>query len=162
MELIRVEMVWRSHGDCAEPVIDPGVPETLFMSGAPCATPVRGREAGDARSVGLGNGQRSRWKASQRRGIPVVPLHTSIKQKGLAVYDALPEPALRAALDDPFAQLTGRWPMDFEVVFDSARLTPHMQRLRLCSSNSPAQDVMPLVAVEGSGPVRRRQHDPAA
>ena len=47
--------------------------------------------------------------------------------------DALPESAL-AALDDPFAQLTGPLAettrLDFEVV-DSARLTPHMQRLRL-------------------------------
>ncbi len=47
--------------------------------------------------------------------------------------DALPESAL-AALEDPFAQLTGPLAsttrLDFEVV-DSARLTPHMQRLRL-------------------------------
>ena len=49
------------------------------------------------------------------------------------MVDALPESA-RAELDDPFAQLTGPLAsttrLDFEVV-DSARLTPHMQRLRL-------------------------------
>ena len=47
--------------------------------------------------------------------------------------DALPESTL-AELDDPFAQLTGPLAstirLDFKVV-DSARLTPHMQRLRL-------------------------------
>src|SRR6202046_429512 len=78
--------------------------------------------------------------------------------------DALPESAL-AALDDPFTQLTGPLAsatrLDFEVV-DSARLTPHMQRLRLTApqldgfSYLPAQDVMLLVAAEGNRPVRRR------
>ena len=78
--------------------------------------------------------------------------------------DALPEPAL-AALDDPFAQLTGPLAsttrLDFEVV-DSARLTPHMQRLRLTAPQLdgfgylPGQDVMLLVAAEGNRPVRRR------
>ena len=47
--------------------------------------------------------------------------------------DALPDSAL-AELDDPFAQLTGSLAsttrLGFEVV-DSARLTPHMRRLRL-------------------------------
>ena len=47
--------------------------------------------------------------------------------------DALPVSAL-AELEDPFAQLAGSLAsatrLDFEVV-DSARLTPHMQRLRL-------------------------------
>ena len=78
--------------------------------------------------------------------------------------DALPVPAL-AALDDPFAQLTGSLAsttrLDFEVV-GSARLTPHMQRLRLTAPQLggfgylPGQDVMLLVAAEGNRPVRRR------
>src|SRR6202167_4670533 len=78
--------------------------------------------------------------------------------------DALPESTL-AALDDPFAQLTGPLAsairLDFEVV-DSARLTPHMQRLRLTAPQLdgfgylPGQDVMLLVAAEGDRPVRRR------
>jgi NADPH-dependent ferric siderophore reductase len=78
--------------------------------------------------------------------------------------DALPESAL-AALEDPFAQLTGPLAsttrLDFEVV-DSARLTPHMQRLRLTAPQLdgfgylPGQDVMLLVAAEGNRPVRRR------
>ena len=78
--------------------------------------------------------------------------------------DALPESAL-AALDDPFAQLTGPLAsttrLDLEVV-DSARLTPHMQRLRLTApqldgfGHLPGQDVMLLVAAEGNRPVRRR------
>ena len=78
--------------------------------------------------------------------------------------DALPESAL-AALDDPFAQLAGPLAgttrLDFEVV-DSARLTPHMQRLRLTAPQLdgfgylPGQDVMLLVAAEGNRPVRRR------
>jgi NADPH-dependent ferric siderophore reductase len=78
--------------------------------------------------------------------------------------DALPESTL-AALDDPFAQLSGPLAgttrLDFEVV-DSARLTPHMQRLRLTASQldgfsyRPGQDVMLLVAAEGNRPVRRR------
>jgi hypothetical protein len=77
--------------------------------------------------------------------------------------DALPESAL-AKLDDPFAQLTGPLAgatrLDFEVV-DSARLTPHMQRLRLTAPQLdgfgylPGQDVMLLVAAEGNRPVRR-------
>ncbi len=78
--------------------------------------------------------------------------------------DALPESTL-AALEDPFAQLTGPLAsttrLDFEVV-DSARLTPHMQRLRLTAPQLdrfgylPGQDVMLLVAAEGTRPVRRR------
>ena len=80
------------------------------------------------------------------------------------MVDALPESA-RAELDDPFAQLTGPLAsttrLDFEVV-DSARLTPHMQRLRLTAPQLdgfgylPGQDVMLLVAAEGNRPVRRR------
>ena len=78
--------------------------------------------------------------------------------------DALPESTL-AALDDPFAQLSGPLAsstrLDFRVV-ESARLTPHMQRLRLTAPELdgfeylPGQDVMLLVAAEGSRPVRRR------
>ena len=78
--------------------------------------------------------------------------------------DALRESA-RAELDDPFAQLTGPLAsttrLDFEVV-DSARLTPHMQRLTLTAPQLdgfgylPGQDVMLLVAAEGNRPVRRR------
>ena len=78
--------------------------------------------------------------------------------------DALPDSAL-AELDDPFAQLTGSLAsttrLGFEVV-DSARLTPHMQRLRLTAPQLdrfgylPGQDVMLLVAAEGNRPVRRR------
>jgi NADPH-dependent ferric siderophore reductase len=78
--------------------------------------------------------------------------------------NALPESAT-AALDDPFAQLTGSLAgtrrLDLAVV-DSVRLTPHMQRLTLTApqldgfSYLPGQDVMLLVAAEGNRPVRRR------
>jgi NADPH-dependent ferric siderophore reductase len=78
--------------------------------------------------------------------------------------DALPESTL-ARLDDPLAQLAGPLAgttrLAFEVV-DSARLTPHMQRLMLTApqldgfSYLPGQDVMLLVAAEGNRPVRRR------
>jgi NADPH-dependent ferric siderophore reductase len=78
--------------------------------------------------------------------------------------DAVPESSL-VTLDDPFAQLTGPLAgttrLAFEVV-DSARLTPHMQRLRLTAPELerfaclPGQDVMLLVAAEGNRPVRRR------
>jgi NADPH-dependent ferric siderophore reductase len=78
--------------------------------------------------------------------------------------DALPESA-RAALEDPFAQLTGPLAssirLDFEVA-GSARLTPHMQRLTLTAPQlggfgyQPGQDVMLLVAADGHRPVRRR------
>src|SRR6202044_2655407 len=88
--------------------------------------------------------------------------------------DALPESTL-AALDDPFAQLSGPLAgttrLAFEVV-ESARLTPHMQRLILTApqldgfTRLPGQDVMLLVAAEGNRPVRRRytirELDPAA
>jgi NADPH-dependent ferric siderophore reductase len=70
-----------------------------------------------------------------------------------------------AALDDPFAQLTGPLAgtvrLDFEVA-ESVPLTPHMQRLRLSAPQLaefrrfPGQDVMLLVAAEGNRPVRRR------
>ncbi len=78
--------------------------------------------------------------------------------------DALPESTL-AALDDPFAQLSGPLAgttrLDFEVA-ESALLTPHMQRLRLTAPQldgfgyQPGQDVMLLVAAEANRPVRRR------
>jgi NADPH-dependent ferric siderophore reductase len=78
--------------------------------------------------------------------------------------DALPESTL-AALDDPFAQLSGPLAgttrLALEVVA-SERLTPHMQRLRLTAPQLdefawlPGQDVMLLVTAEGNRPVRRR------
>jgi NADPH-dependent ferric siderophore reductase len=78
--------------------------------------------------------------------------------------DALPESTL-AALDDPFAQLSGPLAgtarLDFQVV-ESSRLTAHMQRLKLTAPQLdgfeylPGQDVMLLVAAEGTRPVRRR------
>lgn len=88
--------------------------------------------------------------------------------------DALPQSTI-AALDDPFAQLSGPLAgttrLDLEVV-ESALLTPHMQRLRLTAPQLadfaylPGQDVMLLVAAEGNRPVRRRytirEFDPAA
>src|SRR6516165_12732145 len=96
------------------------------------------------------------------------------ERAGRLMADALPESAL-AKLDDPFAQLTGPLAgatrLDFEVA-DSARLTPHMQRLRLTAPQLdsfgylPGQDVMLLVAAEGNRPVRRRytirELDPSA
>jgi NADPH-dependent ferric siderophore reductase len=88
--------------------------------------------------------------------------------------DALPQSTI-AALDDPFAQLSGPLAgtvrLDLEVV-DSAALTPHLQRMRLTAPQLadfgylPGQDVMLLVAAEGNRPVRRRytirELDPAA
>ncbi len=88
--------------------------------------------------------------------------------------DAVPQ-AVVAALDDPFAQLTGPLAdtrkLHFEVV-STALLTPHMQRLQLTAaelegfSYRPGQDVMVLVAADDRKPVRRRytirQLDPAA
>jgi NADPH-dependent ferric siderophore reductase len=78
--------------------------------------------------------------------------------------DAVPE-AVAAALDDPFAQLTGPLAdtrkLHFEVV-RSVSLTPHMQRIELTAAEldgfgyAPGQDVMFLVAAEGRKPVRRR------
>src|ERR1700722_13631350 len=78
--------------------------------------------------------------------------------------DALPR-ALIAQLEDPFAQLTGNLEgtrrLEFEVAA-STQLSPHMQRLTLTAaeldgfSYAPGQDVMLLVAAEGSRPVRRR------
>ncbi len=78
--------------------------------------------------------------------------------------DVLP-PGVRASLDDPFAELSGPLSgtrrLDLRVV-DSARLTPHVQRLRLTAPQlagfrwEPGQDVMLLVAAESRRPVRRR------
>src|SRR6266576_998352 len=73
--------------------------------------------------------------------------------------DTLPEPA-RAELDDPFAQLTGPLAsttrLDFEVV-DSARLTPHMQRLRLTTPQlDEAARLLTLdIVLHGDGPGER-------
>src|SRR5258708_19659863 len=82
--------------------------------------------------------------------------------------DALPESTL-AALDDPFAQLSGPLAsttrLDLQVV-ESARLTPHMQRLSLTApqlegfGHLPGQDVMLLLAPEGNRPLRRRHTPP--
>lgn len=78
--------------------------------------------------------------------------------------DAVPQ-ALVAALDDPFAQLTGPLAgtrkLHFEVA-STVSLTPHMQRLELTAPELegfayvPGQDVMVLVAADGRTPVRRR------
>ena len=78
--------------------------------------------------------------------------------------DALPE-TVRATLDDPFAQLSGNLAdtrrLHLEVA-STQSLTPHMQRLELSAPEldgfgyEPGQDVMLLVAADGSRPVRRR------
>jgi NADPH-dependent ferric siderophore reductase len=78
--------------------------------------------------------------------------------------EALPE-AVRARLDDPFAQLAGPLSgtrrLDFEVVSSVAQ-TPRLRRLQLSApqldgfSYQPGQDIMLLVAAAGNRPVRRR------
>jgi NADPH-dependent ferric siderophore reductase len=78
--------------------------------------------------------------------------------------DALP-PAVRAQLEDPFAELTGPLAdtrrLSFEVA-ENERLSPSMQRITLTASElqgfryAPGQDVMLLVAADGNRPVRRR------
>ena len=78
--------------------------------------------------------------------------------------DALPETVI-AALDDPFAQLTGSLAdtrrLHFEVLA-SDQISPHIQRIELTApelagfSYKPGQDVMLLVAADGTRPVRRR------
>jgi NADPH-dependent ferric siderophore reductase len=78
--------------------------------------------------------------------------------------DALPQ-AVMAQLEDPFAQLTGNLAgtrrLEFEVV-SSTQISPHFQRIVLTApeldgfSYAPGQDVMLLVAADGSRPVRRR------
>jgi NADPH-dependent ferric siderophore reductase len=85
-------------------------------------------------------------------------------RKAGAMAEALPQ-AVRAGLEDPFAQLAGPLAgtrrLDLEVV-SSATLTPHLRRLQLTAPQldgfgyQPGQDVMLLVAAEGSRPVRRR------
>jgi NADPH-dependent ferric siderophore reductase len=67
-----------------------------------------------------------------------------------------------AGLEDPFATpLPGTRKLHFEVA-SSRQLTPHMQRLELTAAEldgftyQPGQDVMLLVAADGSKPVRRR------
>jgi NADPH-dependent ferric siderophore reductase len=80
------------------------------------------------------------------------------------MVEALPE-AVRASLDDPFAQLAGPLSgtrrLDLQVV-SAAELTPHMRRLQFTAPQldgfgyQPGQDVMLLVAAEGTRPVRRR------
>src|ERR1700722_2379903 len=78
--------------------------------------------------------------------------------------DALPR-ALKAQLEDPFAQLTGNLEGTMRLQFEvaaSTQLSPHIQRLELTAaeldgfSYAPGQDVMLLVAAEGKRPVRRR------
>jgi NADPH-dependent ferric siderophore reductase len=80
------------------------------------------------------------------------------------VTDALPQ-QVRAQLDDPFAQLTGSLAgtrrLRFSVV-ESDQMSPSMQRITLTApeldgfSYAPGQDVMLLVAAEGTRPIRRR------
>jgi NADPH-dependent ferric siderophore reductase len=78
--------------------------------------------------------------------------------------DALPQ-AVRATLDDPFAQLSGSLADTRRLALEvtsSRLLTPHMHRLELTAAEfegftyAPGQDVMLLVAAEGNRPVRRR------
>nr|MDQ2875534.1 siderophore-interacting protein [Actinomycetota bacterium] len=78
--------------------------------------------------------------------------------------EALPE-ALRATLDDPFAELSGNLAGTRRLrlqVTSAQPLTPHMQRLEFTApeldgfSYEPGQDVMLLVAADGNRPVRRR------
>jgi NADPH-dependent ferric siderophore reductase len=73
--------------------------------------------------------------------------------------------AVRAGLDDPFAQLSGPLSGTRRLRFDvvsSRLLTPHMQRIELTAPELdgfgylPGQDVMLLVATDGNRPVRRR------
>ncbi len=70
-------------------------------------------------------------------------------------------PPAAAAPDDPFRTMAGTMRMKLEVV-DSRAVTPHMQRLVLTApelagfEHLPGQDVMLLVNMEGSRPVRRR------
>jgi NADPH-dependent ferric siderophore reductase len=80
------------------------------------------------------------------------------------VTDALPQ-QVRERLDDPFAELSGPLAgtrrLLFEVV-ESERMSPAMQRVTLTApelagfSYAPGQDVMLLVAADGTRPIRRR------
>jgi NADPH-dependent ferric siderophore reductase len=80
------------------------------------------------------------------------------------VTDALPQ-QVRAQLEDPFAELTGSLAgtrkLHLEVV-ENGRMSANMQRITLTApeladfSYAPGQDIMLLVAAEGSRPIRRR------
>jgi NADPH-dependent ferric siderophore reductase len=77
------------------------------------------------------------------------------------VTDALPH-QVRAQLDDPFAQpLAGTRKLSFRVV-EAEQMSSSMQRITLTApeldgfSYAPGQDVMLLVAAEGTKPIRRR------
>ncbi|MGH3272741.1 MAG: siderophore-interacting protein [Streptosporangiaceae bacterium] len=78
--------------------------------------------------------------------------------------DALPE-AVRATLDDPYAQLAGNLAEASHLrleVASARQLTPHLRRVELTAPElsgfrcEPGQDVMLLVAADGNRPVRRR------
>jgi NADPH-dependent ferric siderophore reductase len=80
------------------------------------------------------------------------------------VTDALPQ-QVREQLDDPFAELTGPLADTRKLAFEvreSTQISPSMQRITLSSAElagfrySPGQDVMLLVAAEGTKPIRRR------
>ncbi|MGN6679085.1 MAG: siderophore-interacting protein [Streptosporangiaceae bacterium] len=78
--------------------------------------------------------------------------------------EALP-PSVRMRLDDPFAELTGPLAaarqLSFEVI-ESELISPNMQRIVLTAPElidfryEPGQDVMLLVAADGTRPIRRR------
>lgn len=78
--------------------------------------------------------------------------------------DALPS-SVRGQLDDPFAELTGPLAaarrLSFEVV-ENGQISPSMQQIVLTAPElagfryDPGQDVMLLVAADGTRPVRRR------
>ncbi len=78
--------------------------------------------------------------------------------------DSLP-PSVRMRLDDPFAELTGSLAaarrLSLEVA-ESEQISPSMQRILLTApeladfSYDPGQDVMLLVAADGTKPIRRR------
>jgi len=80
------------------------------------------------------------------------------------VTNALPQP-VRDQLDDPFAELTGPLAgtrkLGFQVV-ESERMSTSMQRVTLTAPElagfgyAPGQDVMLLVAADGTKPIRRR------
>jgi NADPH-dependent ferric siderophore reductase len=80
------------------------------------------------------------------------------------VTDALP-PQVRAKLDDPFAELTGPLAGTRNLhlrIVGNEQMSPSMQRITLTApelagfSYAPGQDVMLLVAADGSRPIRRR------
>jgi NADPH-dependent ferric siderophore reductase len=89
----------------------------------------------------------------------------TLGQEGYSdMTDALPETVM-AALDDPFAQLTGPLADTRRLHFQVAatdQVSPHLQRLVLTAPEldgftyRPGQDVMVLVGAEGTKPVRRR------